>query len=152
MRASLVTLGFLLVVAAPVIAEVPPPTPAPEGPIAAPTSAPRLDLGDLSALQEGRGHAEFDLGLRREIWNDPMTRLAYGISREQASQMRGGAVPPSATDMLVVMPGPDLRQVLAGPYASDWHDLTTQEKIGRIGEGAVYWGLVIGILSSIHRP
>ena len=41
------------------------------------------------------------------------------------------------------------RLVLSGPFASDWNDLTPQEKIGRINEGVVYWGLIIGILSSI---
>ena len=81
-----------------------------------------------------------------------MVRLAYWISREEASQMRGGPVPLTATNLLITMPGADPRLVLAGPFAPDWRDLTTQEKIGRISEGAVYWGLIVGILSSFHRP
>ena len=91
-------------------------------------------------------------GPRRAMWDDPMTRLAFGMVREQASQMRWGPLPLTATGRLVPMPGAYPRLVLSGPFASDWNDLTPQEKIGRISEGVVYWGLIIGILSSFHRP
>jgi hypothetical protein len=152
MRPSLVALSLLLAVGAAFAGDEPPAAPTPEPTAAAPRAPLRLDLGDLTTLQEGQGHAEFDLGLRREMWNDRMTRLAYAISREQAAQMRGAPIPRSATDMLIVMPGPDLAQVLAGPFASDWRDLTPQERMGRMGESVVYWSLAIAILSSVHRP
>ncbi|HVN32464.1 MAG TPA: hypothetical protein VMT45_10810 [Thermoanaerobaculaceae bacterium] len=151
MRAFLVTLGFLLVALASAVAEEPP-GPTPPAPAAAAAARFKLDLANLLALPEEGGHAEFNLGLRRESWNDPMVRLAYALGREQASQMRFDVMPWTANDWLLAMPGPGLGQVLAGPFASDWHDLTPQEKIGRISEGVVYWGLFIGILSSIHRP
>ena len=80
-----------------------------------------------------------------------MVRLSVGVAREEAAARRGGLVgypaPYSATAMMSLPPGPDLRRVLAGPFASDWHDLSTQEKFGRIAEGAVYYGLIYGILS-----
>lgn len=152
MRLSLAALGLLLAAGTALAGEEPPAAPAPEPTAAGPRAPLRLDLGDLTTLQEGQGHAEFDLGLRREMWNDRMTRLAYAISREQAAQMRGAPMPRSATDMLIVMPGPGLGQVLAGPFASDWRDLTPQERFGRMGESVVYWSLAIAILSSMHRP
>jgi hypothetical protein len=151
MRAAFVTLGFLLVALVPAVAEEPP-APTPQAPAAGAPTPFKLDLANLLALPDEEGHAEFNLGLRREFWNDPMVRLAYDLRREQASQMRFDVMPWTANDWLLAMPGPDLGQVLAGPFASDWHELTPQEKIGRISEGVVYWGLFVGILSSIRRP
>jgi hypothetical protein len=151
-RAGFATLGLLLLAAAAPAADEPASVSAPE---ATPSKATRpitLNLKELVELREERGHAEFDLGLRRTMWDDPMTRLAFGMAREQASQMRWGPLPLTATGRLIPMPGADPRLVFSGPFASDWSDLTTQEKIGRISEGVVYWGLIIGILSSIHRP
>ena len=152
MRGGFATLGLLLLAAIAPAAEEPPVVPTPDTSPPPATRPLKLDLNELVELQQERGHAEFDLGLRRATWKDPMVRLAFGISREQASQMRWGPVPLTATNRLITMPGADLRLVLAGPFASDWHDLTPQEKIGRISEGVVYWGLIIGILSSLHRP
>jgi hypothetical protein len=147
-----IAIGCLLLVAAPVLADPPPANPTP-GPTPAPPAAPfRLTLGDLARPQAGQGHAEFDLGLRQEIWSDRMVRLAYTMSREQASLMRGGPVPPSAADMFIAMPGVGLGSVLAGPFASDWRDLTPEERFGRMTESVVYWSLAVAILSSIHRP
>ena len=77
-----------------------------------------------------------------------MVRLAYWSNREQASQMRGGPFPLSANALLMPVPAADLRLAFVGPFAPDWRDLTTQEKIGRIGEGVVFWGLIVGFLSS----
>lgn len=51
---------------------------------------------------------------------------------------------------LMAFPTADPRLVLAGPLAPDWHELTTQEKIGRVSEGVVYWGLIVGILASLR--
>jgi hypothetical protein len=152
MRGGFATLGLLVLAAAALGADEPPVVPPPDTSPPPATRPLKLDLNELVELQEERGHAEFDLGFRRAIWKDPMVRLAFGISREQASQMRWGPVPLTATNRLITMPGADLRLVLSGPFASDWHDLTPQEKIGRISEGVVYWGLIIGILSSLHRP
>jgi len=151
-RAGFVTLGLLLLAAAVPAADEPAAVPAPEATPPTATRPLKLNLKELVELRGERGHAEFDLGLRRTMWDDPMIRLAFGMAREQGSQMRGGPLPLTATGRLIPMPGADLRLVLSGPFASDWHDLTPQEKIGRIGEGAVYWGLIIGILSTIHRP
>src|SRR3990170_8050595 len=152
MRGGFATLGLLLLATAALGGDEPPVVPTPDTSPPPATRPLKLDLNELVELQQERGHAEFDLGLRRATWKDPMVRLAFGISREQASQMRWGPVPLTATNRLITMPGADLRLVLAGPFASDWHDLTPQEKIGRISEGVVYWGLIIGILSSLHRP
>lgn len=152
MRAALVVLGLLLAVVA-VGAEPEQPAPAPTPP----AQTLKLNLDGLLDFQQERGHAEFDLGLRREIWSDPMVRLAMGLAREEAAATRGGLVgadrgPWTATSLLMNMPGADPRLILSGPFARDWHELTTQEKIGRISEGVVYWGLIIGIVSSLHRP
>jgi hypothetical protein len=130
-----------------------PPIPSPAPP-RAPEKTLKLSLKDLVEFQQERGHAEFDLGMRRELWQDPMVRLAMGVTREQAAAARGGLVgapgPWSATSLLVPMPGADPRLVLAGPFASDWHDLTPQEKVGRVAEQAVYLGLIVGILSNLR--
>jgi hypothetical protein len=147
-RSALVTVGLVLLLGAVAGAQEPPAAPTPS-----PTPPPpllKLSREDLLGAQQETGHAEFNLGLRREMWRDPMVRLAYGMGREQASQMRGGPVPLTATDML--MPGPnfDFRLVLAGPFASDWNDLTTQERIGRVAESAVYWGLIVGLARAIR--
>ena len=130
----------------------------PQAPSATPPPAPartlKLSLKDLVEFQQERGHAEFDLGMRRELWQDPMVRLAMGVTREQAAGARGGLVgapgPWSATSVFMTMPGADPRLVLAGPFASDWHDLTPQEKVGRVAEQAVYLGLIVGILSNLR--
>jgi hypothetical protein len=150
MRIGFVTVGVLLLAIAVLGADEPPPVAAPQ---LSPTPPPRtlkLNLRDLLEVQQEQGHAEFNLGLRREIWRDPMVRLAYWISREQASQMRGGPMPPNANGFLMAFPTADPRLVLAGPFAHDWHELTTQEKIGRVSESVVYWGLIVGILSSLR--
>jgi hypothetical protein len=153
-RVALATLGMLLGCAVMVSAEEPQAQPTPGTPQAPPARALKLNLNDLLELQQERGHAEFDTALRRELWKDPMIRLAIGVSREQAAAARGGLVgypgPWSAANLLVTMPGADPRLVLAGPFASDWRDLTTGEKIGRTAEGVVYLGLIVGILSSLH--
>ena len=151
MRTGLATLGLLLLAIAALGVDEPQAVPAPGPSPAPPPRTLKLNLRDLLEVQEGQGHAEFDLGLQREMWKDPMVRLAFFMSREEASQMRGGPVPLTTTNSLVTMPSADLRLVLAGPFAPDWRDLTTQEKIGRISEGVVYWGLIVGILSSLHR-
>jgi hypothetical protein len=129
----------------------------PAAPASSPTPPPRtltLNLNDLIGFQQERGHAEFDLGMRRELWRDPMVRLAVGLAREQAAAMRGGLVGAPAlwtsTGNLVPMPGANPRLVLAGPFASDWNDLTVQEKVGRVAEQAVYLGLIVGILSNLR--
>jgi hypothetical protein len=151
-RAGFATLGLLLLAAAAPAADEAAAVRTPDATPPAVVLPLKLNLKDLVELREERGHAEFDLGLRRTMWDDPMTRLAFGMAREQASQMRWGPLPLTATGRLVPMPGADPRLVLSGPFASDWRDLTPQEKIGRISEGVVYWGLIIGILSSIYRP
>jgi len=132
----------------------------PAAPLPSPTSAPAparrmtLSLKDLIEFQQERGHAEFDLGMRRELWADPMVRLSIGMARQQEAATRGGLVgapgPWTATSLLVKTPGVDPRLVLAGPFASDWHELTPQEKVGRVAEQAVYLGLIVGILSSLR--
>jgi hypothetical protein len=147
-RIALITVGVLLLVGAAAGAEEPLATPTP-----APTAAPqrlKLNLNDWLEPKEERGHAEFDLGLRREIWRDPMVRLAFAVSREEASLMRGGPVPLTATSLLMPRPGADPRLVLSGPFASDWHELTNQEKIGRIAESAVCWGLILGLARALR--
>jgi hypothetical protein len=132
-----------------------------QGP-SSPTSTPgpetqrklTLNLNDLIEFQQERGHAEFDIGARRELWQDPMVRLAVGLAREQAAGTRGGLVGAhgawNASSLLVTMPGADPRLVLAGPFASDWHELTPQEKVGRVAEQAVYLGLIVGILRNLR--
>jgi hypothetical protein len=152
MRASLAALALLALATTALASDEPPAAPTPDTSPPPPPQALKLHLNEIVDLRQERGHAEFDLGLRQEFWKDPMVRLAYGISREQASQMRGGPVPLTATNLLITMPSADLRRVLAGPFARDWSDLTTEEKIGRITESAVYWSLAIAILSSLHRP
>jgi hypothetical protein len=156
MRTVLALLASILTAAAAAAADPPAPTAAPgpaqvEQPAARPLS---LNLDKLFALERERGHAEFDASLRQAWWSDPMVRLSFGVAREEAAARRGGLVgypaPFSATAMMSVPPGPDLRLVLAGPFASDWHDLSTQEKVGRIAEGAAYYGLIYGILRALH--
>ncbi len=156
MRTAFALLASLLVAGATAAADppVPAPSPTPSPPEQRATRPLALDLDRLFDLQRERGHAEFDTSVRQVWWNDPMVRLSYGVAREEAAARRGGLVgypaPFSATAMISRPPGPDLRLVLAGPFASDWHDLSTQEKVGRIAEGAAYYGLIYGILRALH--
>jgi hypothetical protein len=151
-RTPLAVLGSLLAAAAATAAD---PPPAPPAAVQTAQRALTLDLDRLFGIDLERGHAEFDGSLRRAIWrDDPMVRLAVAVDREQAAARRGGLVglpPPfSSTTLLVTMPGPDPRLVFSGPWAADWHDLSTQEKIGRIAEGAAYAGLIVGILHALR--
>jgi hypothetical protein len=156
MRLAFALLASLLI--AGVVAAADPPVPAPSptpSPAETPATRPlSLGLDKLFDLQRARGHAEFNSSLRQVWWNDPMVRLSYGVAREEAAARRGGLVgyPAafSATAMMSRPPGADLRLVLAGPFASDWHDLSAQEKFGRIAEGAAYYGLIYGILRALH--
>ena len=156
MRTRFALLASLLIAAASAAAQPPAPTPAadPSSPGLAATRPLSLDLDKYFDLHRERGHAEFDASLRRAWWNDPMVRLSYGVAREEAAARRGGLVgypaPFSASAMMSLPPGPNLRLVLAGPFASDWHDLSTQEKVGRIAESAAYYGLIYGILRALH--
>jgi hypothetical protein len=155
MRVTLVLLGSLLAAYAAGATEQATPTPSPDRPPV--TETPQrpfsLNLDRLFDRQE-RAHAEFDSSLRREIWNDSMTRLALAVNREEAAARRGGLigypVPFSASNLLVNFPGPDPRLVLAGPFATDWGDLSTQEKFGRIAETAVYYGIIVEILRGLR--
>ncbi len=131
------------------------PPPAPPAAVQAAQRALTLDLNRLLGADLDRGHAEFDGSLRRAIWrDDPMVRLAVAVDREQAASRRGGLVgypaPFSSTTLLATVTGTDPRLILSGPWANDWHDLNTQEKIGRIAEGAVYAGLIVGILHALR--
>ena len=145
-RIALITVGALVLLGVAAAAEEPAATPTP-------TPAPQpfsLKLSDLIEAGQERGHAEFDLGVRREMWHDPMVRLAYAVGREEASQVRWGSPPLTATRLLLPSPAMDFRLVLAGPFASDWHELTPQEKIGRVAESAVYWGLIVGLARALR--
>ncbi len=156
MRTAIALLASLLIAGATAAADppVPAPSPSPSPPERPATRPLSLDLGKLLDLQRERGHAEFNASLRQAWWNDPMVRLSFAAAREEAAVRRGGLVgypaPFSAATMMSLPPGPDLRLVLAGPFASDWHDLSTQEKFGRIAEGAAYYGLIYGILRALH--
>ncbi|HVN77338.1 MAG TPA: hypothetical protein VMT19_13550 [Thermoanaerobaculaceae bacterium] len=126
----------------------PQPTPAP----AVPARALSLNLDDVLARRE-RGHAEFDRAVQRVVWDDRMVRLASGVAREEAAARRGGLVglpvPFTAGSLAGTMPGPGVSVVLAGPFAGDWHDLSPQEKVGRIAETAVTYGIIFEILRGL---
>ncbi len=141
---------LLLVAAAAAAQEAPAPTPAPAAAPAPPTQPFKLHLRDLIEMQGERGHAEFDMGFRREWFADPMVRLAYTVGREEASQFRGGPPPITATTFLMSAPRPDMGLVLAGPFGRDWEQLTTQEKIGRMTETAVTWSLFIALARALR--
>jgi hypothetical protein len=93
------------------------------------------------------------LSLRREAWSDPMVRLAFGIGREEAAAGRGGLVgypvPFTAGGLQAPLPGADLRLVVSGPFAADWHDLSPQEKVARVAETVVSYGIIFEILRGL---
>ncbi len=144
--------------AAPAVAAVqgsgtPAPTPVSQAD-AQPPQAFKLDLDKLDESLLDRGHAEFEIGMRRFIWQDPMVRLEMAVQREQWRQKYAGLVvglPTSISANFAFQRGVNPRLILAGPFASDWQDLTPQEKIGRIAESATYAGLVIGLLSWLGK-
>ncbi len=146
--------AFSVVAAVTAAADPPAPSPTPSASERPATRPLSLDLDKYFDIQRERGHAEFNTTMRQFWWNDPMVRLSFAVAREDAAARRGGLVgypaPFSAAAMMSLPPGPDLRLVLAGPFAPDWHDLSSQEKVGRIAEGAVYYGLVYGILRALH--
>ncbi|MBZ5588759.1 MAG: hypothetical protein LAO05_09350 [Acidobacteriia bacterium] len=111
-----------------------------------------LKLGHLLD-DRAAGHAEFNLSARRAIWEDPTARLGFALEREEAAARRGGMVgqpvPLTASRLLIGVPGPDPRLVLAGPFAADWQELSTGEKIGRIAETAVTYGIIFEILRGL---
>lgn len=151
------TLKLLLVVtwivAASAVAQNPAPTPTP-----APDAAERplsLNLKRIAAGDDRTGHAEFNLDLRREFWNDPMVRLSYALDREQAAARNTGTfgfpTQFGGSPMPLNIPGPDPRLILKGPWAEDWQDLTPGEKVGRTAETVVTYGIIFEILRSLHR-
>ncbi|HVN76455.1 MAG TPA: hypothetical protein VMT19_09070 [Thermoanaerobaculaceae bacterium] len=127
------------------------PTPAPAAVVKRPLT---LNLDHLLDTIPESGHAEFNSEARRDLWNDPMERLAIAVAREEAAARSGRGIafpaPLAASNLLFTVPGPNPRFVLSGPWAADWADLTPQEKIGRIAEGAVYAGLILGILAGLR--
>ncbi len=127
----------------------------PAAPVPEPTPAARafsLKIGDVLSRYE-RGNAEFDPAPRRVVWDDPMTRLAGFVAREQAAARRGGLVglpvPLDPGNVMMTVPGPSYRLVLAGPFAADWDTLTPQEKAGRLAETAVAYGIVFEIMRAL---
>ncbi len=129
-----------------------PAAPAPEPTPAAAARAFSLRIGDVLSHYE-RGNAEFDPAPRRVVWDDPMARLAGFVAREQAAARRGGLVglpvPLAPGHVMVAVPGPSYRLVLAGPFAADWQSLTAQEKAGRLAETAVSYGIMYEILRAL---
>jgi hypothetical protein len=129
----------------------PTPTPAPEA-VTRPLS---LNLARIAAGDDRTGHAEFNLSLRREFWNDPMVRLDFALNREQAAARRGGmfgfGTQFTAGTLPLRLPGVDSRLILKGPWAEDWHDLTTGEKIGRATETVVTYGILFELLRALHK-
>ncbi len=111
-----------------------------------------LDKGDQWLLD--RGHAEFERGMRQFIWQDPMVRLEMAVQKEQWRQRYAGlgaVLPASISANVAFQQGVSPRLILAGPFASDWQDLTTQERIGRVAETATYAGLIIGLLGWLGK-
>ncbi len=131
------------------------PTAVPTPAVEAPSRPLSLDLNHLLD-QRGGGHAEFNLAARRAVWDHPMARLGFSLAREESAARRGGAVgqpvPFTAGSLLLRLPGPDARLVLAGPFAEDWPDLSTGERVGRIVETAVTYGVIFEILRGLGRP
>src|SRR4030042_2917225 len=103
-RAGFATVGLLLLAAAAPAADEPAAVRTPETSPPAATRPFKLNLRELVELREERGHAEFDLGLRRGRGGDPKVPLALGMAREQASQMRWGPLPLTPTRRLIPMP------------------------------------------------
>jgi hypothetical protein len=150
--ATLILLGSFLIAGGAARAEqVDPPLPEPTP--TAEASERQFSL-NLDRILDQRGHSEFDLSLRREIWSDPVVRLGFGLDREESALRRGGLVgypaPFTAGSLWVPRPGVDPRLVLAGPFAADWHDLSPQEKIGRVAETVVYYGIIFEIVRALR--
>jgi len=149
---TLTALLVLISIAAAVRAD-PPPTATP-----APDAAARpftLNLARIAAGDDRTGHAEFNVDLLSEFWKDPMIRLSFAQNRELTAARNSGSLgfPTQfmAGPMPLIIPSPDPRMVLQGPWAADWHDLTTGEKIGRATETAVTYGIIFEILRSLHK-
>jgi len=139
-------------------AQLPAPSPQPTSQTTSPTAPHErsitLNLNQLIDLNEERGHAEFDPAWRREAWKDPMVRLEWGVAREQWAMRRGfiggSGIPWGVSSYMRFQPGVDPRLILKGPWAADWHELTPEEKIGRLVETGVYAGLIIGLLHALR--
>jgi len=135
----------------PAAAPTPEATPAPE----AANHPFSLNLHRIAAGDDRTGHAEFNLDIRREFWIDPMIRLSFALDREQVAARSSGTFgfPTQAVagPAPLIIPSADPRMVLQGPWAADWHDLTTGEKIGRATETAVTYGIIFEILRSLHK-
>ena len=151
MRTLTVLLAVLWIAAAAGADPGPTPTPVPEA-AKRPFS---LNLDQIVAGDNQSGHAEFNLSLRREFWNDPMIRLEFAMNREEAAARRGGmfgfATQYGAGTMPLRLPGVDSRLILKGPWAEDWHDLTPGEKIGRATETVVTYGILFELLRALHK-
>jgi hypothetical protein len=128
-------------------------------PQAAPTASGErtltLNLDQLLDLNIERGHAEFDSAMRREAWKNPMVRLEWGLQREQWAMRRGfiggSGIPWGVSTSIAFQPGVNPKLVMKGPWAEDWHELTPEEKIGRLLETGAYAGLIIGLLHALHH-
>ncbi|HUK13029.1 MAG TPA: hypothetical protein VLW17_06975 [Thermoanaerobaculaceae bacterium] len=156
------TLAWILLAVATtsVAAQIEPaPTPA-RAAQASPAVAPetrtiKLDLDQLIDIDAAFGHAEFNPSARREMWKDPMVRLEYGLAREQWAAQWGGmpnSWPPATIGASILLrPPAGPRLIFPVSWASDWEQLTPQEKIGRLTEDALYAGIYAGIIAGILR-
>ncbi len=157
LRAASRFLAAMLLAPAIALAQAPVPpaqaTPQPSAPATQQRSV-TMNLNQLIDFNEERGHAEFDPAWRREAWKDPMSHLEWAAAREQWAMQRGfiggSGVPWGVSSYLKLQPGVDPRLVLKGPWAADWHELTPEEKIGRLAETGVYAGLIIGLLHALR--
>ena len=66
-----------------------------------------------------------------------------------AQSLVGLPVSASPGNVMVTVPGPSYRLVLAGPFAADWRILSAQEKAGRLAETAVSYGIMVEILRAL---
>jgi hypothetical protein len=150
----LVLLGSMLIaLGAAGAQQVDPPLPGPTPTARVPERPLSLNL-DRVLSEPGQGHSEFNISLRREAWSDPMVRLGFALGCEEGAARRGGLVGYpvrfTAGGLQVPPPPVDLRLVLSGPFADDWQDLSPQERVVRVTETVVYYGLIFEILRELQ--
>lgn len=99
------------------------------------------------------GSYEASRELRLALWDSPMGRLDYAVTREMWAARMGGlpgrGTPGMTALRMSVGPGSSPRLVLAGPWAEEWHDLAWQDKVAVTAQSALAIGIIAALVHNL---
>lgn len=99
------------------------------------------------------GSYEASRELRLAMWDSPMARLDYAVTREMWAARMGGLPGRGAPGMtalrMSVAPGSSPRLILAGPWTEEWHDLAWQDKVAVTTQSALMIGIIAALVHNL---